>query len=117
MLTPNKNINHLDLADVKRRVISLYSWKTEDANTIEEQYKRFLFLKWKHPKEKLVPFQELDLFWHEHILMTKKYASDCAKIFGYFMHHNVDMDVNESQLEKNYQRTIDLFEKEFPDVE
>jgi hypothetical protein len=29
----------------------------------------------------------VDKFWHGHILDTMKYAEDCQRVFGYFLHH------------------------------
>jgi hypothetical protein len=28
-----------------------------------------------------------DLIWHEHMLDTKRYAQDCGRLFGRFLHH------------------------------
>jgi len=39
------------------------------------------------PAQSLVPSKDIDAFWHQHILDTKKYAEDCDMIFGYFLHH------------------------------
>jgi len=40
-----------------------------------------------HPEETLAPSKDVDRFWHGHILDTLKYAEDCEKVFGYFLHH------------------------------
>ncbi len=31
---------------------------------------------------------DLDQFWHQHILDTPKYAADCNRLFGRMIHHN-----------------------------
>jgi len=48
----------------------------------EQEYKRFLALKYFYPKETLVPNKLVDEFWHAHILDTRNYHMDCLKIFG-----------------------------------
>ena len=35
----------------------------------------------------IVPSKEVDGFWHQHILDTRKYAEDCDTLFGFFLHH------------------------------
>ena len=49
----------------------------------EQEYKRFLALKYFYPKETLVPNKLVDEFWHAHILDTRNYHMDCLKIFGW----------------------------------
>ncbi|GGY83730.1 hypothetical protein ACFFTM_05820 [Pseudoduganella plicata] len=41
----------------------------------------------KFPQEQTAPLQDVDTFWHYHILDTLKYAADCQAVFGYFLHH------------------------------
>jgi hypothetical protein len=31
--------------------------------------------------------EDVDTFWHYHILDTRKYAADCQAVFGQFLHH------------------------------
>ena len=62
-------------------------WSIEQCDIVEQDYKRFLALKFAYPDEEIVPNQEVDKFWHYHILDTQAYARDCELIFGYFVHH------------------------------
>ena len=41
----------------------------------------------KFPGETIAPSKDVDKFWHGHILDTLKYAEDCERVFGYFLHH------------------------------
>lgn len=34
--------------------------------------------------------------WHAHILFTQKYAADCDRIFGSFLHHFPTVDEDET---------------------
>lgn len=51
------------------------------------EYKRYLILRAIRPDLLLPPPPIIDQIWHEHILETAKYASDCQDVFGYFLHH------------------------------
>jgi hypothetical protein len=64
-----------------------YGWSDEYADRMEVAYKRYLILHAKHPQLTLAPEQDIDRFWHMHILDTRKYAADCEATFGHFLHH------------------------------
>src|SRR4051812_20170867 len=52
-----------------------------------ENYARWLALKACYPRIVLSPTSEIDAVWHAHILHTKKYMQDCARLFGGYLHH------------------------------
>jgi hypothetical protein len=62
-------------------------WSREYAEQMEVAYKRFLTLMVKYPDDLIAPTMDVDTFWHGHILDTMKYAEDCERVFGYFLHH------------------------------
>jgi hypothetical protein len=64
-----------------------YGWSAGYADSMEVAYKRYLMLHARHPELTLAPEQDVDRFWHMHILDTRKYAADCEATFGYFLHH------------------------------
>jgi hypothetical protein len=86
-------IHTLDLEPVKLRMMDGESgkgWSREYADSVETEYKLFLTLLAKHPAdiEEIPVSKDVDEFWHNHILHTLKYANDCQKVFGNFLHHN-----------------------------
>lgn len=84
-------IEFLDLEPVKLRISRREDgggWTSEHADRIELAYRRFLVLLAKYPQMQIVPTRDIDAFWHAHILDTRKYASDCERIFGGFVHHD-----------------------------
>ncbi|MBA3828992.1 MAG: glycine-rich domain-containing protein-like [Taibaiella sp.] len=83
-------------------------WTKEECNSAEEEYKKFLLLKRTYPKKEIVPHKEIDVFWHQHILDTAKYAEDCENIFGYFLHHYPYFGMNGEQ---DKQDLVDAFEE------
>ncbi|WP_428678147.1 glycine-rich domain-containing protein [Reyranella sp.] len=78
----------LDLASVKRKVIEEKGWRQEIADYAELRYRRFLCMHLLDPGLILVPPPDIDVFWHQHILFTRAYAVDCARLFGTYFHHS-----------------------------
>lgn len=89
-------------------------WTEIDAEHCCVLYKNFLFLQKKYPEAPLVPTREIDEFWHNHILHTMRYFTDCKQIFGFYLHHEpsgVMTDVE--KLIPAYAQTKSLYLKEF----
>ncbi|SFU69402.1 glycine-rich domain-containing protein [Pseudoduganella namucuonensis] len=85
-----KAIADLDLEPIKVKLMHEESgegWSLQKANAVEFEYRRFLYLMKTFPQEQTAPLQDVDTFWHYHILDTMKYATDCDAVFGYFLHH------------------------------
>lgn len=84
------DIAALDLDPIKVKLMHVESgegWSLDQANAVELEYRRFLYLMRKFPDERAAPRSDVDIFWHYHILDTIKYARDCQAVFGYFLHH------------------------------
>jgi hypothetical protein len=86
-------IHALDLEPVKLRVMDAErgeGWTREYADSIEAAYKTYLTMLVKFPDdaEDILLSKDVDELWHAHILHTKKYADDCQKVFGHFLHHD-----------------------------
>src|SRR2546423_1851962 len=83
-------IEALDLTPIKRKAMHReggYGWSAEYADRMAAAYKRYLILHAKYPERTLAPDEDVDRFWHLHILDTRKYAADCDATFGRFLHH------------------------------
>ena len=84
-----KRIEALDLAPVARTAVRRYDWSSDRVKAAEGEYRKFLYLLMLYPKKALAPWcDDLDLFWHEHILHTERYAADCQRLFGHFINHD-----------------------------
>jgi hypothetical protein len=95
-----KAISALDLGQVKVKLMHRQSgegWDQAKADAVEVEYKRFLHLSKEFPHELIAPSQAVDTFWHYHILDTVKYAADCAAVFGYFLHHNPNVGLDDAE--------------------
>jgi hypothetical protein len=105
------DINALDFSMIKRKLQDKeegQGWSGIKCNEAEKEYKRFLALKRTYPEKEIVPHKTVDLFWHQHILDTEKYAHDCDLIFGRFIHHYPYFGMNGRQ---DAQNLSDAFEE------
>lgn len=83
-------VNSIDLSMVKLKLMDEdegQGWNEEYADHVEERYRRYLCMIGMNPDGSVVPTQDIDLFWHQHILDTRAYAKDCQRVFGHFIHH------------------------------
>ena len=88
-LLAKRHISRLDLSFVRRKVIEKLGWTSEKAEQVELEYKRFLYALARKRQEDLIspPTPEVDEFWHQHILDTRKYREDCEMVFGHYIDH------------------------------
>jgi len=113
-------IEALDLSLIKfkaTRAEDGYGWTAQYADRMELAYKRYLILHAKYPAMTLAPEQDIDRFWHMHILDTRKYAADCDATFGHFLHHFPYLGLrgadDEKALESAFDAMQELYLKEF----
>ncbi len=87
-------VNKINLTKVREKFLKRKGWWWRLRNgysiyKIEQDYRDFLYLILENPEKTIVPWtQDLDDFWHEHILDTGKYRQDCLDLFGRFIDHN-----------------------------
>lgn len=83
-------IDGLDFARMKAKLLHRRDgqWTPETVARAEAGYRQFLKLAAQYPDTAIVPSEEVDQFWHAHILDTRRYADDCERIFGFVLHHN-----------------------------
>lgn len=77
----------IPLRCVLRKLVLREGWLPKHAFAVSHQYRKFLYLRSCYVHITIRPTPEIDMFWHEHILYTKKYAQDCALLPRGFMHH------------------------------
>lgn len=71
-----RDIKTLDLDCIKIKLMDQHEgkgWPNEKADHVEKQYETFLTLSATEPTS-IVPSRDVDDFWHQHILDTRKYA-------------------------------------------
>ena len=113
-------IADLDLGSIKAKLMHKESgegWSLAQADAVELEYRRFLCLMKLYPEEQVALLSDVDIFWHYHILDTMKYAADCERIFGYFLHHlPADGEQGEDEHavhQRNAARMQELYETTF----
>src|SRR3569833_1443388 len=80
-------IKALDLAPISFIAAGEYGWALEKTEAAELEYRAFLQAIHDHPNEELAPSKDCDLYWHMHVLDTRRFWADCMQIFGRFIHH------------------------------
>lgn len=111
-------IGKLDLDPIKVKLMDPAEgegWPRDVVDGMEVLYKQFLTLNVVHSG--IVPTKNIDTFWHYHILDTMKYAKDCDRVFGYFLHHFPYFGMRGAADRKNlgdaFERTLCLVEATF----
>jgi len=113
-------IEKLDLEPIKFKLMDPEDgegWSRDFVEHLERQYKRYLTLVAKYPREAIAPAKEVDRFWHAHILDTRKYVDDCERVFGFYLHHFPYFGLrggdDAAALARAGKRTRELYEAEF----
>jgi hypothetical protein len=92
-------------------------WSIARTESVEADYKKFLYLNAINPAREMVPSRDIDEFWHTHILDTQKYVEDCQILFGRYLHHFPYSGTGGEADAQNYQslraETDKLFVAEF----
>jgi hypothetical protein len=116
-------IADIDFTELKRMMgderLGGMGWSPGKLDYVEHQYKRWLILRRKYEGVTLPPSEDIDKFWHYHILDTRTYLRDCHVIFGYYLHHFPYLGIRGEDdwvnLERAYADTERLYTAEFND--
>ena len=114
-------IEKLDLEPIKFKLMNRHriedNWSLEKCDRVCSLYLMYLELCFLYPQSGVVPTEEIDAFWHVHILDTAKYADDCNTTFGYFLHHFPYLGLrgadDEQTLTQSFEQTRTMFEEHF----
>ncbi len=91
MSSVQNGVQNLDLSVIRQSLMRKLSWSESQAEAAEAAYRQFLL---QASEQSASPDPTVDVFWHEHILHTKKYAEDCAAAIGHFLHHEPSLTDN-----------------------
>jgi hypothetical protein len=108
----------LDFNPIINKLVNYLGWSRSHALEVCTMYRRFLILHKKYGQQyTLPPSEDIDEFWHMHILDTKRYRIDCETIFGYYLDHypylGIDETTNFKDLEKAFTEAQKLYAQEF----
>jgi len=85
-----QKLKKLDLGPIAYKLMHReegFGWTKGRTKQAIAHYLMFLSLIYLYPNQPIVPTAEIDQVWHQHILDTDKYATDCQMLFGEFIHH------------------------------
>jgi len=106
-------VEKLDFSMLTRKLVEEQGWTSEYCNEVEDLYRKFLALNVRYPEKKICPSGPIDEFWHAHILDTRAYATDCASLFGQYLHHfpyfGMRGPEDRANLEATFEESLDLF--------
>jgi hypothetical protein len=83
-----RRVQALDLTAPAEQFVLYRGWTAEKAKRVELRYRRFFYLKAALPGDAASPTDEIDEFWHQHIINTRRYGADCNAVAGRFLHHS-----------------------------
>lgn len=113
-VVPEKSIQaiqNLEFANIRGRLQAEKHWSKKKVDAAEMWYKRFLMLALKYPDMVLVPAEEVDEFFHAHVLDTQRYRKETKQIFGRFLDHTPTYGLVD--LQASFDATNELYRKEF----
>lgn len=106
--------------DVKSFLVNREGYTAEKVEAMQEEYIKFIALCSEHATKAkpIVISNQVDPFWHTHILFTNKYRGMCERIFGkegaYLDHNPTKTEDDVKALEDSYKGvTLPLYEKYF----
>lgn len=113
-----EHIYGIDFSNIIDKLVNHGGWFRKDAEILSVMYRNFLYLNKKYRNQyKIPPSEDIDEFWHMHILDTKAYRRDCQNIFGeYFDHYpyfGIDAETTFADLEGAFASTQSLYLEEF----
>ena len=106
-----KKINHkytTHMQNILHQVKTSNSWSDEYTQAVLFEYERFLTL--RSENETLSPSDDIDKFWHQHILNTKHYYEYCmTKFSNRFVHHNPMDACDQTAKQQRLLKTIKFY--------
>jgi hypothetical protein len=104
----------LNLECIVKKAKENYSWSDQETEYALKWYVRHWYLCVKYPSEPLASISKMvDDLWHQHILDTRKYATDCEQISGTFLNHTPIYDKPKTFEIAAYDNTVEIYKKEF----
>ena len=109
----------INLDSIRNALMEKRGWSRDRAEAARAEYVRFLTLLQMKPGFMLVPWStpeghdDLDQFWHQHILDTAKYANDCNLLFGHMIHHTPHVVRGSEQESESVTKTQRLYARTF----
>lgn len=109
-----QDISALDFTKVHEQLRSRKNWEDARITAADAEYRKFLWLLARYPGEMMVPWsQDMDEFWHQHILNTVNYTAMCKKLFGKYIDHTPEDTGNAAAQHRARHKTSERYQREF----
>ena len=92
---------------IVRQVKRKYSWTQQHTDSVAREY--FKFLNLRKNNAKLSPSDDVDRFWHQHILNTRHYREFCFRHLGKFLDHNPEDANDQVARSKRLRKTMNMY--------
>lgn len=104
----------LDLSNIARKAAQNNEWDNNQTSYAIDWYLKHLYLCVKYPNLPIAAISKsADEMWHQHILDTRKYATDCNQIAGRFLNHTPIYGKPSDFEIAAYSNTLNLYKIEF----
>lgn len=106
-------INAIDFSMNIKKMVEHQGWLKGEAEAACRLYRNFLFINKKYGDQytSLPPSEDIDEFWHNHILDTQKYRKDCEIIFGRYLNHYPYFGIDGNTTSKNVELAFETMQK------
>lgn len=101
----------MKLDSIIEQVIFTYKWDYRMAGDVALEYEKFMILRNENPN--LSPPDNIDKFWHQHILNTNHYYNYCLNKFHKLIHHNPVDSLDQTARSIRLQNTIIAYRNKF----
>ena len=92
-----KRVCEFDFSRERLLVINRLGYEPDVAVAMDQEFKKYLFLRIMHPDQCLPMSKDVDDFWHMAVLNTRNYHKFCSEVAsGQFIHHGPTVSEEEN---------------------
>ena len=107
-------IDTWDFTILKQWMVENNVYPADKVDEAEVEYKRFLTLNLLCPNTVLPVSNEVDPFWHSHLVFTEDYTRMSEQVFGSYFHHRPGILSSQRALDGAFQSvTMPMYRKVF----
>lgn len=101
----------MDITNIIKQITNKNFWNKKYTTRVAVEYFRFMKLKAKYTD--ISPSDDIDIFWHQHILNTKSYYNFCTHYFKKIIHHYPDQANDQLKRRYRFLNSLKYYKKEF----
>lgn len=101
----------MTIVPIIKQVMRQYHWHKEYAYQVAREYGRFMKL--RNESDQCSPSDDIDKFWHQHILNTALYTEYCQKRFKRLVNHNPEDAYDQSKRRQRIKNSLTAYKRIF----